>query len=115
MLMATVDPRDSAQNAACGTCCCETINVRPGETNLMVINYAPWAVPIMGKGLGCDPQFDIQQVAACPAPAGSNLPPTAAGPLGWTTPMNTPFNGDRSTLITDPEDDPLTYALVPFQ
>jgi Bacterial Ig domain len=49
----TVDPRDGGFgiSAGCHTCCCQTILLRPGETDKMVVNYAPWSVPIGGPGL----------------------------------------------------------------
>ncbi len=49
----TIDPRDGGFgiSAGCNTCCCQTLHMRPGETDKMVINYAPWSVPIGGPGL----------------------------------------------------------------
>lgn len=49
----TVDPRDGGFgiSAGCAQCCCQQMHMRPGETDKMVINYAPWSVPIGGPGL----------------------------------------------------------------
>lgn len=114
MLYSTVDARDNVYSNSCDKCCCETLAMRPGETNLMVLNYAPWALPLLGKGLGCTPQFDLQQIQACPIPSGSNTPPVANGPLSYTTPLNTLVNISLGTSITDPDGDPLEFSLVPL-
>lgn len=117
MLYSTVDARNGVETAECNKCCCESIGMRPGETNLMVLNYAPWAVPFGGRshGMGCTPQFDIEQMQACPVPSGSNLPPTSAGEISFAVPFAPTgaaapaFNGDLKTIITDPEAAALTF------
>src|SRR5262245_7210887 len=115
MLYATVDARDGTYQAECNKCCCEPLNVRPGETNLVVLNYATWAIPIGGRGhgMGCTPQIEVEQMQTCPVPSGSNLPPTANDEhISFITPVNTPFNGNLATSITDPESDPITFSLA---
>jgi hypothetical protein len=51
------------RNNTCSTCCCDPISMRAGETRLVVLNYAPWTVPIManggGQGLVPTPQLSI--------------------------------------------------------
>lgn len=49
----TVDPRDGGFgiSAGCATCCCQSFNMRPGDTDKMVIDYVPWSVPLGGTGL----------------------------------------------------------------
>lgn len=49
----TIDPRDGGFgiSAGCNTCCCQQLHMRPGETDKMVVNFAPWSVPIGGPGL----------------------------------------------------------------
>lgn len=55
MLNVTIDERTgftaSSGAGSCAVCCCEPIFMRPGETNLMVMNYAPWSVPLGGQGV----------------------------------------------------------------
>lgn len=54
MLYFTADARDGVSGATggvCNTCCCAAFTMRPGETNLLQINYAPWSVPLGGRGL----------------------------------------------------------------
>lgn len=47
------DARDggASQRAACDTCCCHPLFIRPGETALVQINFAPWSLPIAPPGL----------------------------------------------------------------
>jgi VCBS repeat-containing protein len=79
---------------------------------MMTINYAPWAVPIVGKGLGCVPQFDLQQIQTCPAPTGDNLPPVASGIISFVTTAGAIAAADLKTFVTDPESDTLTFAAL---
>lgn len=114
MLISTVDARDNYQKSGCDTCCCEVVNARPGETNLMVLNYAPWAVPLGGRGLDCSPQFDLQQMKGCAAPAGvnGNLPPTWTDPIVYVVPVDNVLLGDK---FTDQDAaDVREFALVPM-
>lgn len=59
------DARDGAAKNGCHTCCCESMSARPGETNLVEINYANWAVPIQGKGLFDGTIFEISSCLNC--------------------------------------------------
>lgn len=94
MLYATVDPRTNAvQSNGCGKCCCEPVNMRPGESNLMTINYAPWSVPLMvGGGPGIVPSPDLvitKNSDACSlAVVGGFGPPTVPS-LNINTLINT--------------------------
>lgn len=40
------------RNNTCSTCCCDPISLRAGETRPVVLNYAPWTIPIVGNGGG---------------------------------------------------------------
>lgn len=40
------------RNNTCSVCCCEAISLRAGETRPIVLNYAPWTIPIIGNGGG---------------------------------------------------------------
>lgn len=114
MLRATVDPRINALSGgdSCVSCCCDSVSVRPGETQPMVINYAPWAVPFARKGLTCDPQFDLQQMQTCAVPTGDNLPPFATEiPLVYVVPVDNVILNDK---IKDDDSDPLTFSTVPL-
>lgn len=47
MLYFDANPRDGVSaGSGCNTCCCEKFSLRPGETNLLHLNYAPWSLPI---------------------------------------------------------------------
>ena len=54
---------DEATSDSCQVCCCEQVTLKAGVTSQLIINYATWAVPI-GR-LHCDPEFAIEQMAAC--------------------------------------------------
>lgn len=110
MLYFTVDPRDNSGSDGCNTCCCAAVSMRPGETNKFQINYAPWAVPIIGRGLGGTAISIVQKVSP---PIGANQPPIVTDGL-FPALFNTPLNGDLSTLVTNPDADILTYAILPL-
>lgn len=114
MLYTTVDARDGLYTAECNKCCCEPINVRPGETNLMVLNYAPWVIPIGGRkhGMGCTPQINVAQMQACPVAAGDNLPPMANGSLTYDVESGVGFTDALN--VVDPEGLPLEISILPF-
>lgn len=53
------------RNNTCSQCCCDPISLRAGETRLVVLNYAPWTIPIIGNGGGPGligtPQISIEE------------------------------------------------------
>ena len=53
MLYFNAKPRDGSHHSDCGcnTCCCEKFTLRPGETNSLMINYAPWSLPYGCPGI----------------------------------------------------------------
>ena len=120
MLLSTVNPKASVVPVTaadvCNTCCCEPLHVKAGETIPMVIDYAPWSIPIAahGRGLGCSPAFNVEQVTSCPAPSGDNLPPNVPNLIPFATPINTDLDGDLKTFVTDPESDNLSFKVLPF-
>jgi hypothetical protein len=102
---------NSPADGGCQKCCCEKMAFKPGTVNKVSVGYAPWAVPI-GQ-LHCAPQFMIEQLATCPAPVGSNMPPAASGDVKFGTPKDTKLvAADLATIITDPEALPLTFKLL---
>lgn len=110
MMHFTVDaytPVDS-----CQTCCCEKLKLVPGTTSKVTVGYAPWAAPI-GQ-LHCVPQFMIEPLATCPPVLSGNLPPQPQVPVAFDVLLNTQLAGSLSIAVTDPEGDPLTYALLPL-
>lgn len=110
MMMFEANPRDGAAalSGACGTCCCQPAVARPGEVNPWLIDYAGWSVPIGGRGLACDTKAFIEPLSV-PETTGA---PTAdfyaaalaAGAMLWPTQL----------VASDPNSDPLTFALVPW-
>jgi hypothetical protein len=61
MLNFIADPRDgNAASGTCATCCCKDIKLRPGESNLVQINYAPWSAPLGGNGLVGEPRMQME-------------------------------------------------------
>jgi VCBS repeat-containing protein len=102
---------DDAIRDSCQVCCCEQVNLKPGTTSRIVINYAPWAVPI-GR-LHCEPEFDLSQMAACGLSPGAPVK-TGGANVAFDTPMDTPLQGDFKTKISDPDGGDLTFKAVPF-
>lgn len=96
----------------CQKCCCERFNFKPGTTNKVVVGYAPWAAPI--GDLHCQPQFALELLDTCPTPSSGNGAPAQTDAAAFTTTVGGTLNGDLKTKITDPEDDPLKFELMPF-
>lgn len=68
MIYFDADARDGRRGSdPCQPCCCKAFSLRPGETNMLVINYAPWSVPIPGCGLVAVTAVDIEKIGkTCP-------------------------------------------------
>lgn len=113
MLSFTVDDVRAIPIDNCQQCCCESMSLKPGTTEKVSVGYAPWVVPI-GR-LHCEPQFVLEQMKTCPAPAGANLPPRPEAKVAFDTPTGNEIQGDLNIHVTDPEGDPLTYKwLFPY-
>src|SRR4029077_13788671 len=56
--------------------------------------------------------FQIEPKDTCPAPVGSNMPPQAAAPVIYISPVDTLLEGELKLKITDPESVPLKFALL---
>lgn len=70
----TADARDGATSfKGCTTCCCQPASGMPGEVNKWSINYAPWSVPLGGRGLTGKHVFDISPRVDPTAPAEAPL------------------------------------------
>lgn len=110
----TADPRDGSHGGACDTCCCQPFSLRPGETDIMVINYAPWAVPI-GNGVALMPQLEFSyeyDASACSnAQIDGFVPPTHTSPT-IATAINTAVNIDL-TAGASPAGNTFTYRVHP--
>jgi hypothetical protein len=111
MMQFTVDafnPTDSCQK-----CCCENLSLKPGTISRVTVGYAPWAMPI-GR-LHCDPSFALEQMETCLAPTQGNMPPTVNGDVIFSTPVNTQLvDADLTTKVSDLENDPLTFSVLPL-
>lgn len=109
-----VNPRDGGASAeACSTCCCAMLNLKPGETNKVVISYAPWSAPIGGRGLLCAPDIEVEvNSLGCPAQT-----VTAGSPPGNTnyffqTPLDTTLAVASLATNATPSGGLFTYAKV---
>lgn len=104
---------DSVQTDGCTVCCCETVSLRPGETQALKLNYAPWAVPIAPKGLHCEPGIQVELKDTCAPSTGANLPPSASGDIHFDVVVNTPLtDGDLNDFVTDIEGDNLVFKVL---
>jgi hypothetical protein len=103
-----------SQDHGCQKCCCEKLSLQPGTTSKVSVGYATWAIPI-GQ-LHCLPQFSLEQMQTCPVPASSNMPPKPIDDLTvFITPVDTEIaDGDLNDEVVDPEDDALTFKVLPL-
>lgn len=88
--------------------------MRPGETNLMTINYATWSVPIGSPGLvnGFDYTIEADASACSTAPVDGFVPPSNV-PLSLTTPVGTDVEIDL-TDGASPAGNTFTFAPIPM-
>jgi hypothetical protein len=107
MLALTID--SPMQSDGCVTCCCETISLKPGETQPLYLNYAGWAAPIALRGLHCEPTITVEEKKTCDVITTGNLPPVASSNTEFDVTLNTPLTADLKTFVTDPEADTLTF------
>jgi hypothetical protein len=110
MLAITID--DGQPVDGCYTCCCESVSLRPGETQPLHLNYAPWALPIAGHGLHCNPIVDVEEKDTCPTPGGSNLPPHLTGLSRYYTTVNGHLDANLRSYVVDPEGAQLIFKLL---
>lgn len=115
MLYVTIDSRDGGQSnaGACAKCCCEPVNMRPGETNLMTINYAPWSVPLGGRGIVGTPDIAVTRDAtACSTGNIEGFGPPVVTIPNQVTAVGADVAIDIETM-TEPSGNVFSYALVP--
>lgn len=102
---------DEATRDSCQVCCCEQVTLKAGTTSQLIINYATWAVPI-GR-LHCEPQFALEQMAACGISPGA--PAKVDGEnVAYDTDKDTEIEDTLETKIVDPEGSVLTFKITPF-
>ena len=109
MIHLTVDPRANIDLSGCNVCCCQSFSVRPGETNKASINYAPWSVPTAEKGLACGTQIEISPCQNCSDPTGLQ-----AGSSFIRSLYETPYSGDLSEIVLNPDSLNLKYVILSF-
>lgn len=110
----TVNPRDGGVSAeACNTCCCSFLSLMPGETNKVTISYAPWSVPIGGRGLLCAPDIEVEvNAAGCPAQTVTAGSPPGNTNYFYQTPLNTALATGNLASNATPIAGIFTYAKV---
>lgn len=115
MLSFLANARDGSAGGGngCAVCCCQPASARPGETNKWIINYHDWVAPIRGRGIVSIPSFQFELITPCPAPNPANRPPTNVDYFPTVT-FDTPLTANVSASADDPEDQPLTFALLPI-
>lgn len=118
MLYFNADARDGGMgmDMACDTCCCQPVSLRPGETNLVMINYAPWVLPIAPPGLisgGTEYAVDHDTQGCATNAIEGFVPPTNSN-YTLSTPAGMPLTVDLSPNA-EPAGNTFTYALVMLQ
>ena len=90
------------------------MTIRPGETNMVVLNYAPWSLPIAPPGIVPTFEFSIaQDESSCPASAIDGfLPPTNTN-YSLTTQVSTVLSIDLGASAA-PAGNDFTYEILPF-
>jgi hypothetical protein len=111
MLIYDADPRDSIAAIGCQTCCCKSASMRPGETNMVAINYCYWTIPMGGKGISYNQEFSIDKVASVDPSIGSY---PVIGLINPSTAINTTLNYNLTSGVTDVDGDTLTFSKVPM-
>lgn len=105
------NPRDGmAGGSSCG-CCCETVSMTPGETNMLSVNYSAWVIPMAFNGITVNTWFDLERIS--PEPTAGN---TA---IIWTPAEATAIagveaTGDLTANATGPEGATLTWFPMPL-
>jgi hypothetical protein len=113
MLNFTADPRDGYKySAGCNTCCCETIHMKPGETNLLRIHYAGWVIPLMGRGLTANTWFELTKIAPPDSGSDGNTAPVITGPARYNTLANTLLDDTLTTFVDNLGPETLTFKLL---
>jgi len=97
MINFDVDARDGANGSACNTCCCKNITIKPGETNKININYAPWSVPIGGRGLSDNTQFVFDKIHSVELSNSGNIAPV--------------FSSDGFDVVVGSENTAIVYSV----
>ena len=115
MLYFSADPRDGGPaGASCQACCCQTFSLRPGERNLVVINYAPWSMAIQPPGIvaAMDYTVDVNNTACFDSEVdGFAFPSNTQYTL--TTPVSTNLAIDLS-VNEGPVGNTFVYQIVPM-
>lgn len=112
MLYFQADPRDGGgrNGMTCNTCCCQSMHLRPGETNRMVIDYAAWALPI--GWVVPTPQLTVEtDSSSCDTSAVEGFGPPRNTNYTLTTPVNTPLDVNLAANASPPTNT-FTYRLV---
>jgi hypothetical protein len=113
VLYFTASSRDGGTSGtvSCTACCCENFKMRPGETNLLTINYAPWSVPI--GWLTPTLEYTVDVTSTCStAPVDGLSPPTNQNQT-LTTAMNTALAVD-TVALAGPSGNVWTVKTVPL-
>ena len=100
----------SGFTGSCGTCCCKRATARRGETQKWSIDYAPWSVPLGGRGLSPNVEFFLEKASEDQRPDIMLVPETVLLALASGDTV-----ANRQINATDPQGGTLTYAMVPLE
>lgn len=102
---------------ACNTCCCQSINLRPGSINKMTLDWAPWSLEIAPPGIVPEMQWNFElNDSSC-----SDAVLDGFGPPEFTPMLVTMGVGDTEvsgTMVPNfyfPGDNTPTFEIVPLQ
>ncbi len=91
------------------------MNLRPGEIDKVIINYAPWSVPLGGLGIvtGGTSIDIVKDTASCASNVQDGFAPPTAPALSLTTPLNTAVAANVTAGVT-PAGNTFSFAIVPL-
>lgn len=116
MLYYTADARDGGQaGSACNTCCCHSLKLKQGETNLVTIDYANWSLPIAdgGPGIVGGADFEIVTSTTCSSESiDGHIPPNNSF-YNVSTAVNAAVSGDLAINV-QPIANAFTFRKMPL-
>lgn len=103
-----------ASAAACAPCCCQAFTLKPGEMNVLMLNYAPWSFGLAGRGLIAGTEWSVEHNAeGCPSGLIDGFGPPDNSNIVLATAVNTPVAVNLAATATPPGNT-FSFSVVPL-
>lgn len=102
---------DDGFSPCASRCCCEQVNIVPGETNRWYINYASWLAGLGGRGLVTPVDINISRLMPEYVLSAPNATPPTNLDYDFAVMNDATLNDSVATNATMPEGVTLTYAM----